>query len=179
MKLFAGIRNFVGAALLVCGWALAAYVCGAYSGQTWIVDTFARYLISGWQLMIPLGLLHALLALPGEVPWERRLMRAMVMKLLLIPFFAANFWLGLAGAVVFFLGGMILTVLALFTAWVTLIATSADTIKALTAMRREGRLTTGQMVKHIVLQLIFCADVIDAIALWLHRDRDVPAGFET
>ena len=173
------IRSTAGTALLACGWMLVIYVFGAYSGPSWIVEAFVRYLMPGWLLMIPLGLLRALVVLPGGEPWERRLKRAMIMKLLLIPFFVANFWMGLAGAVVFVFGGMILTVLALLTAWFTLVATSADTIKALTAMRREGRLTTGQMAKHIVFQLIYCVDVIDAVVLWRNRDRYVPAEFET
>ena len=170
------IRGAVGAALLVCGWMLAVYVFGAYGGPSWIAEALVRYLALGWLLMIPLGLFHALLALPGKTAWERRLKRAMVLKLLLIPFFAANFCLGFVGTIAFIFGGLILTFLALIIAWLALIATSADIIMALTAMRREGRLTTGEMAKHIILQLIYCADVIDAIVLWQNRDRYVPAG---
>ena len=168
------IRNTVGAALLACAWVLAIYVFGAYGGPSWIAETFGRYLIPGWLLMIPLGLLHALLALPGGAPWERRLKRAMVMKLLLIPFFAANFCMGFVGAIAFIFGGLMLTFPALITAWFALIATSADIIIALTTMRREGRLTTGEMAKHIIFQLIYCIDVVDAVVLWLNRDRYVP-----
>ena len=179
MKAVNIVRNVIGAALLACGWMLAVYVFGAYSGPSWFAEAFVRYLTPGWLLMIPLGLFHALLALPGKASWEGRLRRAMVVKLLLIPFFAANFCLGFVGTIAFVFGGLILTFLALITAWFALIATSADIIIALTAMRREGRLTTGAMAAHIIFQLIYCADVIDAVVLWLKRDKYISVKPET
>ena len=168
------IRNAAGAALLACAWVPVVYAYGAYGGQEWLAELFGN-VISGCYLgMIPLSMLYGLLALPGGSGWERRLTRSMIMKLLLIPFFIVNFWMGLAGTMVFFLGGLLLTWLALLIAWLTLLATSVDVMKALVLMRRERRLTASRMVKHMIFQLIYCVDVVDASVLWLNRDTYVP-----
>lgn len=173
MKVVTVIRNIVGVALLACAWLDSLYLIGAYGGPAWLMEATAGGIVHCYLLMVPLGLLYGLLALPGGAPWEKRLLRAMVMKLLLIPFFLFNLMAGLAGAVTFFLGGLLLTFIAIFIAWMTLLATAIDEIRALAMMRREGLISTGKMVKHIIFQLIYCADVIDAVVLWMNRRKYV------
>ena len=169
MKALEWLRNIVGAALLVCGGVVALCIIG---GLLWVPEFLGRYMMAPcWLLTAPLSLAYALLALPYGASWETRLKRSMVMKLLLIPFFVANFILGVAGAAIFFVGGLLFTVIAAVIAFFTLLATSVDVIRALTLMRRAGRMTTGRMACHILLQLIFCADVIDAWVLWANRER--------
>lgn len=171
MKAVAGIRGAVGAAMLACAGIVVAIVITGYTGPVWLYNLLGSVVVRCFLWLLPLGIFHALLALPGGTGWEARLRRSMVMKLLLIPFFAVNFLYGAAGLAVFFLGGLLLWVFAVLAAWTTLLATSADVIRALLLMRREGLLTTGQVVMHSIFQLIYCADVIDAIVLWRNRGK--------
>ena len=161
-------RKIVGGALLLCGWVVALGVIG---GLLWEgLGLLGQYfLVPCWLLTVPLSLLHALLALPGGATWEERLRRSMVMKLLLIPFFVANFILGIIGVAIFFIGGLLLTLGTVFVAFFVLLATSVDVIRALILMRLDGRITTWRMIWHGILQLICCVDVIDACVLWLGR----------
>lgn len=165
------VRGAVGAAMLVCAGIIVAAVLTVYTGPAWLNNALQSIVARCFMLLLPLGLLTALLALPGGSGWEVRLRRGMVMKLLLIPFFAVNFLYGFAGLAVFFLGGLLLTIIAAFAAWITMLATSADVIRALLLMRKEGRISADRMVIHIVLQLVYCADVVDAVVLWRNREK--------
>ena len=169
MKTVQQIRKIVGIAMLVCGWAVAVHVLSGFLGLA--PEFLGNVLAPCWLLMVPLSLAHALLALAGGADWRERLRRSMVMKFQLAPFFAANFLIGVSGAAAFFLGGLLLTYLAIFISYLALLATSVDVIHALAILRKEERITTFQLVNHVIFQLIYCVDVIDASVLWKNQGK--------
>lgn len=103
-------------------------------------------------------------------------------KLGAIPFFVLNFFLCLLVAFLIF---GISRGFAIFVPWVWLWVMSAIIITyAITAgtsvygilfartLNKDGLITTGSMVKHIILQLIFVLDMVDTI--FLLRDSRKP-----
>ena len=162
------IRKILRLLLLLCAWS--AVILPRALGEDAFQAPWSSGLILGcWLAVVPLGLLTGLAELLGRgEPWREGLRGALLGKLLLIPFFEANFMLGTGAAMVgLFLGFPLLV--ALYTAaaaWAALFATSARVIRALGGLRRAGRITGGGRVLHTLLQLIFIADLIDGLALF-------------
>ena len=91
----------------------------------------------------------------------------MVFKLCLIPFYIVNFACWLLASMVFHIALVvwpIIPFIILYT-YFTLLGTSIYTIAKLFTLRRDGTITTKQLVIHFIWQIIFTADVIDSIYL--------------
>jgi len=104
----------------------------------------------------------------------------MVFKLILIPYYIGNYVLWLVVylgsalflvpplvfyfAPIFLLTWATLPFVVAFT-YLTMLGTSAHAITKLVALRRDGAITTGELVIHILLQLTFVLDVADSIYL--------------
>lgn len=97
-------------------------------------------------------------------------------KLGLVPFFVLG---GIAELVLFITGfhpilvgfGWVLAFLGGVLGWITMVSGSVWAIATATKMRRLGRITTGELVAHVILQLIFVADFIDAIVLLISSKK--------
>lgn len=94
----------------------------------------------------------------------------MVFKLALIPFYISNFVSGLIVAMLA-LNPLMFLLWALVALWIaytfsTMLSTSAYGISLIITLGKKSILTRGECVKHIILQLIFVADVIDSIILF-------------
>ena len=118
---------------------------------------------------ITLGIIAAINNTPTTIRTTRAIM--LTFKIGLIPFFIIG---GIMIAVFLVVG--LHPVLAMFgwglaafmgiLGWLTLITGSAWSIATAVQLRRLRQIGTGEMAAHIVLQLFFVADVIDAIVLF-------------
>ena len=100
----------------------------------------------------------------------------LMFKLGLVPFFILG---GIAELVLFITGfhpilvgfGWVLAFLGGVLGWITMVSGSVWAIATAAKMRRLGRITTGELVAHVILQLIFVADFIDAIVLYISSKK--------
>ena len=98
--------------------------------------------------------------------------RLMASKLMLIPFFVIHaFWFillmgGSANPFLFVLWFFIPFVFASY-AYIVLLATSSYSIAHIIKMYNTGMLTKVQCALHITMQLLFFADIIDSIYLFI------------
>lgn len=105
--------------------------------------------------------------------------RAMLLaKLGLIPFFCMGglimmFLLLLSLHPVLAVVGWVSAPIAMTVGWITMMGGSLWAIAYAGGLRAEKRISTGECVAHIVLQLFFFADVVDAIVLFVRgRKRE-------
>jgi hypothetical protein len=94
----------------------------------------------------------------------------MAFKLGLIPFYISNFVSGLI-VVILALNPLMFLLWALVALWIvytylTMLATSAYGISLIILLGKQNILTRRQCAKHIILQLILVADIIDSIILF-------------
>jgi glycopeptide antibiotics resistance protein len=93
----------------------------------------------------------------------------LVIKLLLIPFYAINFmiWSLLTAVFIPFAGNIIFLSVAIPIgigfAYLMLAATSSYSITLLFSLMREGKIPLAQFILHTICQLFFMADVIDQV----------------
>lgn len=97
--------------------------------------------------------------------------QAAVCKLVLVPWYITNFvfWAVFVPIAIVIPGLQMLLLLvpiAIVSTALTLLATSSLNIAAIVQMRRMSLLSKGTAVLHIILQLMFVTDVIDAVYLW-------------
>lgn len=124
--------------------------------------------------LLALSVLGTLLAAFGRDDWDTRLFSSCLTKLLLIPFFLANFAVGGLGSVVMFLTPQVMpaVLLAALTAWMLMLSTSVDIIRALPGLRRAGVVRGGAV--HVLCQLFWVADVADAGIIYCRWYRSKP-----
>lgn len=99
-------------------------------------------------------------------------------KLALIPFFIGHFYWFLAA-----MGGtanpflmifwLVIPFLFLLYAYLVLLSTSSYLIVQIVKLGKNGTFTKGQCALHIIMQLLFCADVIDSIYLFFKNRKRV------
>lgn len=140
-------------------------------------ETAYNVLVGGPYLaVLLLSVLVILTGIKFRGDWRRHLSTAFRTKLLLIPFFLLDMVLGVA----LFVTGMFLVTPLLFipllilSAWLVMLSTSLDVLQSLWAMCREGSITTKSFVLHVVCQLIFVLDVVDAWIL-CRKAKKVPS----
>lgn len=101
----------------------------------------------------------------------------MRLKLVFIPFFITHafYFLVIMGGTAnpfLYILWFILPFLFLFYAYLILLTTSSYLIVQIIKMGKSGMLTKGQCVLHIIMQLLFFADVIDSVYLFVkYRKR--------
>lgn len=148
----------------------ASYV---YSGESASTLVFYAFLIIVPILevaCIVVGIIAARSKANGAVRTTRAIM--LTVKLSLIPFFIgggimifALFIIGIHPILIAFGwgGAAVLSICG----WITMVSGSIWSIATAVQLRRLGRITSGEMAVHIVLQFFFVADVIDAIILFV------------
>ena len=110
--------------------------------------------------------------------------RAMLLaKLGLIPFFCLGglimmFLLLLSLHPVLAVVGWVSVPIALTVGWITMMGGSLWAIAYAGGLRAERRISTGECVAHITLQLFFFADVVDAIVLFVRGRKREKGGME-
>lgn len=106
---------------------------------------------------------------PGLRAFSRRTM--LMMKLGLIPFFLFGglimlFLMVLSIHPVLAVAGWISLPIAAAFGWLIMMGGSAWAITYALELRRAGFISTGECAAHVVLQLFFFADVVDAVVLF-------------
>lgn len=121
-----------------------------------------------------LGIVAAASKRPATIVETRRLM--LLFKIGLIPFFLVGglmemlfFLLGLHPVLPFIGWGM--GIMLAVMGWFTMLSGSIWAIATAVHLRRQNIIGAGELAAHIVLQLMFVADVIDAVILFI-RSRD-------
>lgn len=106
-----------------------------------------------------------------------------VVKLAAIPFFVINFaifaLLGLVGSVIIVRGGMFLlaaTAIAAGFTFISMLSTSVYGWASIVHFRREGRMGTARAVIYSLLLLVFVADTVVGILLFVESRRAMKAG---
>lgn len=148
-------------------------------------DGLSTMVFYGFLLIVPIfqalciifGIISAVTKNPGALKTDRLIM--LVVKLSLIPFFIGG---GLTIAMFLIIG--IHPVLAALgwggalilgiCGWLTVVSGSMWSIATAVQLRREGRISAGEMTVHIILQFFFVADVIDAIVLFVRSAPPEP-----
>jgi hypothetical protein len=99
--------------------------------------------------------------------------KTLIFKIAAVPFFAVNFGFWLIGSLVFHTSFVALPMLPIVIpyTYIVMLGTSSHTITNLLRLRLDKRITTGQCVKHILLQLLFAIDVLDGIVLAVKQKR--------
>ena len=149
------------------------------SGLIWsaIEDVLSDVLIPIFWVGIPLlqiaCLVFAILAAARKAPEIMRTSRAIMLtfKLGLIPFFIGGALVELA---FFALGfhpvmpgfGWVLAFAVAILGWFSMLPGSVWAMATAIHLRRRGLISAGEMAAHIVLQLFFVADVVDAVILF-------------
>jgi hypothetical protein len=99
-------------------------------------------------------------------------------KIGLIPFYVVNFVLLLLATLLFlnplmFFMGIFIAIIGVIVTYLTLLATSSYEIVQIITLGRKNVLTKKQCAAHIVLQLIFIADVADSIFLFVKHGSQI------
>lgn len=99
-------------------------------------------------------------------------------KLALIPFFICHvFWfilmMGATANPFLFVLWLVIPFIFIFYSYMVLLATSSYSIVQIYRMGKAGTLAKGQCVFHIIMQLLFFADVIDAVYLFFKYRKSV------
>lgn len=123
---------------------------------------------------IVLGIVVAARRDPEGLRTTRSIM--LLFKLGLLPFYACGALIEFVFLVMGFhpilVGlGWMLGFLAGALGWVTMLSGSVWAMATAAKLRRLGLISTGELVAHIILQLIFVADFIDAMVLYASSRR--------
>ncbi|MDR1001483.1 MAG: hypothetical protein LBL96_11925 [Clostridiales bacterium] len=96
-----------------------------------------------------------------------RFLAVLIVKLILVPFYIVNFVIWAGGSMIFHIAIIFISFLPIVIPYTlfTILGTSAHNISGLIVMRRNGQISTKQLVFHSILQLISVLDVIDSIVL--------------
>jgi len=97
----------------------------------------------------------------------------MVFKLCLIPFYIVNFACWLLASMVFHIALVVWPIIPFIIAYTyfTMLGTSVHIITKLFMLRRDGTITTKQLIIHFIWQIMFTADVIDSIYLAIRKKK--------
>jgi hypothetical protein len=91
----------------------------------------------------------------------------LVFKLIMIPFFILNFLMWyMAMALVFLFGGFLLIPIGIAFTYIILLSSSAYVISELHVWYKNKEITPTFLIIHLILQLLFVADIIDYIYVY-------------
>lgn len=152
------------------------FVWGAVEGV--LVDVLIPVLSVATPLLQIACLVFAIIAAARKGPDIMRTSRAIMLmfKLGLIPFFICGAILEFAFFVAGFhpimpgFGWMLAFVLTIL-GWFAMLPGSVWAMATAIHLRRRGLISGGEMAAHIVLQLFFVADVIDAIIIFVRSSE--------